>query len=149
MAKKINVDEIDEQFIIASVRKDRVQPEITPPPLAPLGATVPVQPGQQEQSPQAETPVMREQPHADNLTKREKQQKYETLFIRESDLPPARFGKSVYVRKEYHDRISQIISVIGINEVSIFGYIDNVLTHHFETFQEEMVQCFKKNSFFK
>lgn len=149
MAKKINVDEIDEQFIIASVRKDRVQPEITPPPLAPLGATVPVQPGQQEQSPQAETPVMREQPQADNLTKREKQQKYETLFIRESDLPPARFGKSVYVRKEYHDRISQIISVIGINEVSIFGYIDNVLTHHFETFQEEMVQCFKKNSFFK
>jgi len=74
---------------------------------------------------------------------------YKSQFIRESDIPPARFGKSVYIRKEHHDRISQIISVIGINEVSIFGYIDNVLTHHFESFQDEMVQCFKENSFFK
>jgi hypothetical protein len=146
MAKKINVDEIDEQFIIASVRKEHVQPEITPPPLTPLPASVPVQP---VQALQAETPVVPEQPQTENLSRREKQQKYESLFIRESDLPPARFGKSVYVRKEYHDRISQIISVIGINEVSIFGYIDNVLTHHFESFQDEMIQCFKKNSFFK
>jgi hypothetical protein len=146
MAKKINVDEIDEQFIIASVRKEHVQPEITPPPLTPLPAIVPVQ---SEQAPQVETPVVSEQPQTENLSKREKQQKYESLFIRESDLPPARFGKSVYVRKEYHDRISQIISVIGVNEVSIFGYIDNVLTHHFENFQDEMIQCFKKNSFFK
>ena len=86
------------------------------------------------------------------LELKKKMRDYESLFIHESDIPPARFGKSVYIRKEYHERISQIISVIGFNEVSIFGYIDNVLTHHFESFQDEMVQCFKKNrksSFFK
>jgi hypothetical protein len=40
MAKKINVDEIDESFIVAAVRKERVTPGIVPPLLAPLPATV-------------------------------------------------------------------------------------------------------------
>jgi len=31
----------------------------------------------------------------------------------------------------------------------LFGYIDNVLTHHFENFNEEIIQSFKKNMFFK
>ena len=84
-----------------------------------------------------------------NRTKRVGQQEYESLFIRETDLPPARFGKSVYIRKDYHDRISQIISVIGVNEVSLFGYIDNVLTHHFENFGDEITQSFKKKIIFK
>jgi hypothetical protein len=74
---------------------------------------------------------------------------YESQFLTGGCTPPARFGKSVYIRREYHDRISQIVSVIGSNEVSMYEYIDNVLTHHFESFQDEMVQCFNKNSFFK
>jgi hypothetical protein len=74
---------------------------------------------------------------------------YESQFLTGGCAPPARFGKSVCIRREYHDRISQIVSVIGGSEVSMYEYIDNVLTHHFESFQEEMVQCFKKNSFFK
>ena len=82
-------------------------------------------------------------------SKRGKPHEYEALFISEPDLPPARFGKSVYIRKDHHERISQIISVIGSNEVSLFGYIDNVLTHHFESFGDEITQSFKKNIIFK
>jgi hypothetical protein len=63
MAKKINVDEIDESFIVAAVRKDRIAPEITPPPLAPLGTTVPVV--QTEQSPKEETVAQPEPPSKD------------------------------------------------------------------------------------
>jgi hypothetical protein len=74
---------------------------------------------------------------------------YQSLFIKKTDLPPARFGKSVYLRKEYHDRISQIVSVIGENEVSIFGYIDNVLAHHFDIFQDDITRSFKKKILFK
>jgi hypothetical protein len=146
MAKKINVDEIDEQFIIASVRKDRVQPEIVPPPLAPLGATVPVQPGQQEQSPQAETPVSSEQQKEDGKRKRNRTQDYESLFIRESNIT-ARLGKTVYIRREFHDRIQKIVQVIGGNEVSLFSYIDNLIAHHFELFQDDIVRLYnQKNS---
>jgi hypothetical protein len=101
----------------------------------------------EEPAPQETEPP--EKPKEENRTKRSRQQEYESLFIHEADLPPARFGKSVYIRKAYHDRISQIISVIGVNEVSLFGYIDNVLTHHFENFGDDITQSFKKNIIFK
>jgi hypothetical protein len=141
MAKKINPDEIDESFIIASVRKDRTAQETAPPPLSPLPATVTVQPEISVPQP--------EPPKEEARSKRATGQEYESLFIKESDLPPARFGKSVYIRKDYHDRISQIISVISGNEVSLFGYIDNVLSHHFESFQEDIARSFKKKIIFK
>ena len=36
---------------------------------------------------------------------------YTSLFIKVSDIPPARTGKSVYIRKEHHERIAQIVHV--------------------------------------
>ena len=153
MAKKINLDEIDESFIIASVKKNKSSvpenPERLLQPSTVKGTETDKQPEKViEQTEQLDT-VPLEKPKEENRTKRVRQQEYETLFIHESDLPPARFGKSVYIRKEYHDRISQIISVIGSKEISLFGYIDNVLTHHFENFGDDIVQLFKKNVIFK
>ena len=138
--KKIDFDEIDESLIIASIKSDKSSvPENPERLLTPATAK------------QAESPeVVNTEPLKTETTpKKANRKEYESLFIRESDLPPARFGKSVYIRKEYHDRISQIISVIGAKEISLFGYIDNVLTHHFENFNEEIIQSFKKNMFFK
>jgi hypothetical protein len=105
MAKKINVDEIDESFIVAAVRKERIAPEIVPPPLTPLPAIAPVQ---------TEEPV-KEETHALGPAKEEGKRKrnkpdYEALFIRESNVT-ARLGKTVYIRKEFHDRILKIIQV--------------------------------------
>lgn len=143
MAKKINVDEIDESFIVAAVRKDRVQPEIIPPPLTPLPASLPAQ---MEQPP--ENAASSESPKEEGKRKRNKQD-YETLFIKESNVT-ARLGKSVYIRREYHDRILKIIQVIGSNEISLFSYIDNVLAHHFDTFQDDITILYnqKNNTIF-
>ena len=120
-----------------------------PPPLAPLPANIPAQTPESsaEEIPTEEIPVSSgmSEPPKESRNKREKLQEYETLFFGESDLPPARFGKSVYIRKEYHERITQIISS---GEISLFGYIDNVLTRHFENFRDEMIQYVKKNNFF-
>jgi len=151
MANKVNTNEIDETLIVARVRKDQVKQEITPPPLTPLPATVPVSAtAQSEECPEdvhaASSP---EPPKEETRSKRAGLQEYESLFIKETDLPPARFGKSVYIRKEYHDQISQIISVIGGNEVSLFGYIDNVLAHHLENYRDEIVRSFKRKTIFK
>jgi hypothetical protein len=74
---------------------------------------------------------------------------YESQFLTGGCAPPARFGKSVYIRREHHDRISQIVSVTGRKNVSIYEYIDNVLTHHFENFGDEITRSFKKNQIFK
>jgi len=149
MAKKINLEDIDESLIIAAVKKDKSSiPENPERLLSPSQANTTEQSEKTGEEPE-QTTAQSEQPKEDARTKRTRQQEYESLFIRESELPPARFGKSVYIRKAYHDRISQIISVIGANEVSLFGYIDNVLTHHFDNFGNEITQSFKKNIIFK
>ena len=136
MAKKINIDEIDENFVIASVKKDRTA-VLGNTIHSPLPATV--------EQPEQSTHVLPEVSKEDNRRKRNKQD-YEALFIKESNIT-ARFGKTVYIRKEYHDRILKIVRVIGGNELSLFSYIDNVLAHHFDSFQDEITQLYdKKNS---
>jgi len=157
MGNRVNTAEIDERLIVALVRKDQVKQEIVPPPLVPLAASVPVgapvqpeefkEPNKLEET---EKTVSYPEPQKEETrSKRAILQEYETLFIKETDLPPARFGKSVYIRKEYHDQISQIISVIGGNEVSLFGYIDNVLAHHLDNYRDEIIRSFKKKTIFK
>jgi hypothetical protein len=109
---------------------------------------------QSEQSVQVEQPkvevipvtaepqkTVSEYPKEDGKRKR-KSQDYENLFIRESNVT-ARLGKTVYIRKEFHDRILKIIQVIGANEVSLSSYIDNIIAHHFDTFQDDISQSYK------
>ena len=54
-------------------------------------------------------------------------------------------GKQVYIRKEYHDRILKMLHIIGGNEVTIAGFLDNVLTYHFTQFQDEIAESFKRH----
>lgn len=74
---------------------------------------------------------------------------YRSMYIRKTDAPAARFGKSLYIRKEHHERISQIISVIGQGKVSLYEYVDNVLTEHFKRYQEEITVSFNDNRIYK
>jgi hypothetical protein len=69
---------------------------------------------------------------------------YMSLFVKVSDAPPARMGKSVYIRKEHHERISQIVYVAGNSEITLFGYIDNVLINHFRDYREEIIESFNE-----
>jgi hypothetical protein len=140
MAKKINLDEIDESFIVAAVRKERVTPEIVPPPLAPLPATAPLQ----TEEPAKEEAPAPEPPKEEGKRKRNKPD-YESLFIRESNIT-ARLGKTVYIRKEFHDRIQKIVRIIGADEVSLFSYIDNLIAHHFEMFQDDITELYRQRN---
>ena len=70
---------------------------------------------------------------------------YRTRFLKEAAIP-ARIGKTVYIRKEYHERIQLILRVIGKDEVSLFSYIDNVLAHHFETYQTEITELYNEHN---
>jgi len=144
MAKKINLDEIDESLIIAAVKKDKSSIPENPERLLQPSSTKPVETAKEvEKQPVViEPPTVNEQPKEDSKRKR-KTQDYESLFIRESGVT-ARLGKTVYIRKEFHDRILKIIQVVGGNEVSLFSYIDNVLAHHFDNFQEDISQIYKQ-----
>jgi len=62
---------------------------------------------------------------------------YEASFLKGMDVP-ARYGKPVYVRREYHERIAKISVLLTGGKVSISAYIDNVLAQHFEQFREDI-----------
>jgi len=69
--------------------------------------------------------------HNSRVVDKAMKKSYRTRFLKEATIP-ARIGKTVYIRKEYHERIQLILRVIGKDEVSLFSYIDNVLAHHFD-----------------
>lgn len=47
-------------------------------------------------------------------------------------------GKAVYVRTNYHTKIDKIVSSLGLKGLTIAAYIDNILTAHFEQFNDEI-----------
>lgn len=74
-----------------------------------------------------------------------KKEFYQEYFFKQAKTQ-TRSGKTVYIRKEFHDRINRIIQVIGGNELSLYSYLDNVLEVHFEAFKDEIVELYKERS---
>lgn len=140
MAKKLHVD-VDAGSIINSVRPD-IPPAPIPKPPAPIPEEL-----QQEESRKklkGSTCSTIKTKEVSRSKKNESEEEYLELFIREVEMA-ARSGKLVYVRKEYHDRILRIIRVIGKDKLSLFGYIDHVLTQHFEEYEEVIKKLYKKH----
>ena len=69
---------------------------------------------------------------------------YDTTFLKGMDIP-ARYGKPVYVRREYHERIAKISMMLTGGKVSLSAYIDNVLAQHFEQYREEIEAAYAGN----
>ncbi|MFT0673079.1 DUF3408 domain-containing protein [Bacteroides hominis] len=136
--KELDLDNIDPDFIISSFKTNGKPSVPVPASTEAIQAEVSRQPVEK---------VETNKPETDTGTRKRKnnQENYESLFIKETNLT-ARLGKSVYIRKEYHERILKIIQVIGENEVSLFSYLDNVLTHHFQTFQNDITEIYKQKN---
>lgn len=135
MAKTLHVD-VDASSIINSVR-----PDIPPAPIPEPPAAVPKEVQQKEKAKETPPPKTKE---VSRSKKGESEEEYLELFIREVEMA-ARSGKLVYVRKEYHDRILRIIRVIGKDKLSLFGYIDHVLTQHFDEYEDVIKKLYKKH----
>ncbi|MGE4347263.1 MAG: DUF3408 domain-containing protein [Flavobacteriaceae bacterium] len=73
----------------------------------------------------------------EKLITEQKSSDYASLFLVNTEIT-SRSGKQVGIRQIYHNRIAKIVRVIGKRDVTIFSYIDNVLKHHFDTFQGEI-----------
>lgn len=135
MAKNLQID-MDAGSIINSIRPDTLPAPIPQPPVPAPTVVQDVKKNEDVVPP----PKVKE---AARNKKSECEEEYLELFIRDAEIS-ARSGKLVYVRKDYHDRILRIIRVIGKDKLSLFGYIDHVLTHHFAEYEEEIKKLYKK-----
>lgn len=138
MGKKLKIDSIDENFIINSFRQDELAP-----PTVETQAEV----REEQQQPEEEMPTPQKQSTEEPRRRKPKgkDEDYQELFLKEAAIS-ARFGKTVYVRKEYHERIQRIIRIVTKDEVSLFSYIDNVLAHHFASFQDDITALYNKHN---
>ncbi len=55
-----------------------------------------------------------------------------------------RGDKSIYIRQEYHERLSRIVQVIGEDKIPLYAYLDNILEHHFEQFEKTITDDFNE-----
>lgn len=146
MGKKTKAEEIDPDFIINAFRQD--DPTI-PLPARSTGRTAEKEDGTKGHGQENAVPPMPAETDGNGTERCQRQksgeQEYLALFMKEASIP-ARMGKTVYVRKEFHERIQLILRIIGKDEVSLFSYIDNVLAHHFDSFGQEIKKLYAENS---
>lgn len=128
--KEKNKEAIDEQYLISMMAKEE-----------PASAIPPASRQEETEPEEKKTEAIPSRNNRDGAEGRKKKKQptgdYEELFLKGSE-ETARYGKTIYIRKEFHERIQRICQVIGENQVSLYSYIDNVLLHHFESYKEDI-----------
>ena len=74
-------------------------------------------------------------------SKRASEEDYESIFFKRIDTN-ARDGKTVYIRPDFHEKLSRIVQVIGDDKITIYAYLDNLLDYHFQEFGEQITNSF-------
>lgn len=142
MAKRADTSGLDKGAVI-SYAKPSIREKVLKPYDPSASEPVPKPP--QETEVETEMVKEKEPPREEPKRRENKVQEYESLFFKEAAIK-TRNGKVVYIRKEHHDRIMKIVRVIGENEFSLFNYLDNILEHHFATYQDEITKLYRKKN---
>lgn len=134
MGKKIiTQDESDEDLILRSLMKGK-KPDIEQP--------IPSEEKISENKEQTlEEPT---QVKEESKKRRAKAPDFVSTFLKENRTS-SRKGKNINIRQEFHNKIRKILSIIDNNDLSYFGYIDNVLENHFNMYADEIDELLRKN----
>ncbi|MEC4027439.1 DUF3408 domain-containing protein [Myroides odoratimimus] len=98
----------------------------------------------EEQRKTEDTPLKK-----NSVSKQKKQTKqsvetdYESIFFKKSDTN-ARDGKTVYIRPEFHEKLTRIIHIIGEDKITIYAYLDNLLDNHFDEFAQQITKSYNE-----
>jgi hypothetical protein len=65
---------------------------------------------------------------------------YVDTYLKRKNLKDRKYA---FIREEYHQKISRLIHLLGVDGLSVGGYVDNVLEQHFKTFGEEIGRLYK------
>ena len=68
--------------------------------------------------------------------------KYAEMYLKKKELKER---QCVYISKDVHGIISEIVRVLADKDVTVGGYIDNVLLQHLEIHRDEINSLYKKD----
>ena len=86
-----------------------------------------------------EKPLVKER----NKVKKTEEPDYENIFYKKASTN-ARDGKTVYIRPDFHEKLSRMVQVIGEDKITIYAYLDNLLEYHFQEFGEQITKSFNE-----
>ncbi len=141
MAKRVPAN-IDANSILDSIRPD-VPPPITKIATEQDAASIESKAKREVKEKQPSILPSKSKP-AQKISAKGAGEGYVDRFLKTSPMS-TRSGKLVSIRMSYHKSIMKIIRVIGNDEVSIFSYIDNVLSQHFEEYEDEIEKLYETN----
>lgn len=131
-SKKKNASEINEEFMM-NLMVDGVKQE---------GLELPPRPLDKSTKEEIKEPLLNNpKSKGKKRTQKTSRVDYETLFFKKTETN-ARDGKTVYIRPEFHERLTRIVRVIGEDKLSIYAYLDNLLDYHFQEFGKEITKSF-------
>ena len=126
-------EELMMNLIIDGVKKEGLQlPKEEPVEIPEKEVALP------KELPQDKPPVREK-----NRNKKAIETDYESIFFRKSETN-ARDGKTVYIRPEFHEKLTRIIQVIGEDKITIYAYLDNLLDYHFQEFAEQITKSYNE-----
>lgn len=129
-------EELMMNLMVDGIKKDGIQ--LPPEPLEEPEKEVAKEEAKQEDLLPGK-PVQRER----NRTKKNLDGSYGEHFLKTHSMTK-RGDKSIYIRQEYHERLSRIVQVIGKDEIPLYAYLDNILEHHFEMFEKAITDDFNE-----
>lgn len=129
-------EELMMNLMVDGVKKDGLQ--LPPEPSEEPKKEIVKEEAKQEELLQSK-PVQRER----NRIKKNLDGSYGENFLRNHSMTK-RGDKSIYIRQEYHERLSRIVQVIGKDEIPLYAYLDNILEHHFEMFEKAITDDFNE-----
>lgn len=128
--KKKDIPEINEELMM-NLMVDGIKKE---------GLQVPIE-KERENENYKEPPKEKSTIKEKSRGKRASEADYESIFFKRIDTN-ARDGKTVYIRPDFHEKLSRIIQVIGEDKITIYAYLDNLLDYHFQEFGEQITKSF-------
>lgn len=157
MSKRVDTSGINPDFVIAqakssnreqkpdpvpspepqAVPEETVQPEPVPVVVAaPHPATEPA--GEPIAEPVQEAPAA-----APRKRKRGQVDTYDDVFLKRKEL---KTRQSVYISQEIHISIARLVHVLALagKEISVGGYIDNVLSEHLDSHKEVIADMLRQ-----
>jgi hypothetical protein len=91
-------------------------------------------------------PKVQAQPVAEEKPKEQARRKrgnvdYSDKFLQRNEL---KARSCVYISQKVHATIAKIVKMISEKDVTVGGYIDNILMEHLETHREEITELYQK-----
>ena len=66
---------------------------------------------------------------------------YREIYFQRIELPDR---QPIYVSRSTHEKLMKIVRVIGERKATISSYVETIILHHFEQYQDEINELYRK-----